>query len=147
MLKKDRIISINQDTGEFFGVLDLNIINKIGVGGFLLCDPGTAKGHFFSLVVLLSARFNPGIPLGLGFSLTAVGGTLGLNRELSRDAIQNGVRTGSLDQVFFVQDIQKHLAEMKSNVLAYFPAKKGQFFFGILGDYLYGARCRPQVSR
>ena len=136
-VKGGGFISIDQETGEFFGVLDLNIINKIGVGGFLLCDPGTAKGHFFSLVVLLSARFNPGIPLGLGFSLTAVGGTLGLNRELSRDAIQNGVRTGSLDQVFFVQDIQKHLAEMKSNVLAYFPAKKGQFFFGILGEITF----------
>ena len=133
-VKGGGFISIDQETGEFFGVLELNIINKIGVGGFLLCDPGTAKGHNFSLVVLLSARFKPGIPLGMGFSLTAVGGTLGLNRELSRDALMNGVRSGSLDQVFFVEDIQKHLAEMKTNVLTYFPAKKGQFFFGILGE-------------
>ncbi|MCR4863972.1 MAG: S1 RNA-binding domain-containing protein [Bacteroidales bacterium] len=136
-VKGGGFISIDQQTGEFFGVLDLNIINKIGVGGFLLCDPGTAKGHEFSLVVLLSARFNPGVPLGMGFSLTAVGGTLGLNRELSRDAIQNGVRTGSLDQVFFVSNIKDHLSEMKSNVLTYFPVKKGQFFFGILGEITF----------
>lgn len=133
-VKGGGIISINKETGEFYGVLSLDIIKKISVGGFLLCDPGTAKGHNFSLVVLLSAKFNPGIPLGMGFSLTGVGGTLGLNRSLSRDAISNGVRSGTLDQVFFVENIEKHLSEMKANVLTYFPEKKGQFFFGILGQ-------------
>ena len=131
------IIQIDQKTGEFFGALELVIIKKIGVGAFVLCDPGTAKGHDFSMVVLLSARFSPGIPLGMGFSLTAIGGTLGLNRQISRDAIQNGVRTGTLDQVFFVENIKEHLAEMKTNVIAYFPEKKGQFFFGVLGQISY----------
>ena len=130
------IIQIDQKTGEFFGALELVIIKKIGVGAFVLCDPGTAKGHDFSMVVLLSARFSPGIPLGMGFSLTAIGGTLGLNRQISRDAVQNGVRTGTLDQVFFVENIKEHLAEMKTNVITYFPEKKGQFFFGILGPDL-----------
>ena len=133
-VKGGGFISIDKETGEFYGVLSLDIIKKISVGGFLMCDPGTAKGHDFSLVVLLSAKFNPGIPLGMGFSLTGVGGTLGLNRSLSRDAISNGVRSGTLDQVFFVEDLEKHLAEMKANVLTYFPAKKGQFFFGLLGQ-------------
>ena len=131
------IIQIDQKTGEFFGALELVIIKKIGVGAFVLCDPGTAKGHDFSMVVLLSARFSPGIPLGMGFSLTGIGGTLGLNRQISRDAIQNGVRTGTLDQVFFVENIKEHLAEMKTNVITYFPEKKGQFFFGILGQISY----------
>lgn len=136
-VKGGGVISIDQETGEFFGCLELEIIKKIGVGGFVLCDPGTAKGHEFSLVVLLSARFSPGIPLGMGFSLTAIGGTLGLNRQISRDALQNGVRTGTLDQVFFVENIKDHLAEMKTNVITYFPAKHGQFFFGVLGQISY----------
>ena len=130
-------ISIDRDTGEFFGVLSLDILKKIAVGALLLCDPGTAKGHSFNLIVLLSAEFHPGIPLGMGFSLTAVGGTIGLNRQISRDAIQNGVRTGTLDQVFFVGNLvdhPEHLAEMKTNVVTYFPAKNGQFFFGFLGQ-------------
>jgi len=134
VVKGGGIISIDKQTGEFFGVLSLDIMKKIEVGGFLMCDPGTAKGHSFNLVVLLSAKFSPGIPLGMGFSLTAIGGTLGLNRSLSRDAIQNGVRSGSLDQVFFVENIEKHLTEMKTNVVTYFPAKNGQFFFGLLGQ-------------
>ena len=93
-------ISYDRETCEFFGFFTLDILEKVGVKAYLLCDPGTAAGHFFSLVVLLSATFTPGIPLGMGFSLTAVGGTLGLNRSLNRDAISNGVRTGTLDQVF-----------------------------------------------
>ena len=130
-------ISIDQETGEFFGMLALDILKKIGVSGYLLCDPGTAQGHFFSLIVLLSAEFHPGIPLGMGFSLTAIGGTIGLNRQISRDAIQSGVRAGTLDQVFFVGNIMEHkekLGGMKSNIITYFPAKKGQFFFGLLGQ-------------
>ena len=134
VVKGGGVISIDKQTGEFFGVLSLDIMKKIEVGGFLMCDPGTAKGHSFNLIVLLSAKFSPGIPLGMGFSLTAIGGTLGLNRSLSRDAIQNGVRSGSLDQVFFVENIEKHLSEMKTNVVTYFPVKNGQFFFGLLGQ-------------
>ena len=136
-VKGTGLISIDQKTGEFLGFLSLNILKKIGVSGFLLCDPGTAKGHDFSLVILLSANFSPGIPLGMGFSLTAIGGTLGLNRQISRDAIQSGVRAGTLDQVFFVGNLEEHqeqLSSMKSNIIAYFPAKKGQFFFGVLGQ-------------
>lgn len=127
-------VSINRDTGEIFGTLELNVLKKIGVGAFLLCDPGTADGHFFSLVTLISARFDPGIPLGMGFSLTAIGGTIGLNRQIDRNAIQEGVRAGTLDQVFFVNDLEKHLSEMKTSVITFFPEKKKQFFFGLLGQ-------------
>ena len=127
-------ISYDKETCEFFGMFTLDILEKVGVTAYLLCDPGTAAGHFFSLVVLLGATFNPGIPLGMGFSLTAVGGTLGLNRALDRDAISNGVRTGTLAQVFFVTDPGAHLAEMKSTVVSYFPPQKNQFFLGFLGQ-------------
>ena len=136
-VKGTGMISIDQETGEFFGMLALDILKKIAVSGYLLCDPGTADGHFFSLIVLLSAEFSPGIPLGMGFSLNAIGGTIGLNRQISRDAIQSGVRAGTLDQVFFVGNLEEHpeqLSSMKSNIITYFPAKKGQFFFGLLGQ-------------
>lgn len=133
-VKGTGLISIDQETGEFFGILSLDILKKIAVKGYLLCDPGTAEGHFFSLIVLLSAEFSPGIPLGMGFSLNAIGGTIGLNRQISRDAVQNGVRAGTLGQVFFVKDVEDNLAEMKTNIVTYFPAKDGQFFFGLLGQ-------------
>ncbi|MBP5392075.1 MAG: hypothetical protein J6Y40_08370, partial [Bacteroidales bacterium] len=127
-------ISIDDETGEFFGLLSLSVMKKIGVSALLLCDPGTAPGHFFSLVTLISASFSPGIPLGMGFSLTAIGGALGLNRQIDRNAIQESVRAGTLGQVFFINDPDNHLADMKSSVVAIFPAKNNQFFFGLLGQ-------------
>lgn len=127
-------ISLDPVTKEFFGFVSLDILEKVGVTAWLFCDPGTAPGHFFSLVVLISTRLTPGIPLGMGFSLTGIGGTLGLNRALDRDAISNGVRTGTLDQVFFATNPGEHLAEMKSTVVSYFPAMEGQFFLGLLGE-------------
>ena len=137
VVKGGGLISFVEETGEFFGIFNLDILKKVSVLAYLLCDPGTAEGHFFSLVVLLSAHFTPGIPLGMGFSLTAVGGTLGLNRSISREAVQNGVRTGSLGQVFFAQGVENHLAEMRTTVASYFPSKKDQFFFGILAQISY----------
>ena len=127
-------ISIDRKTGEFLGVLALEVVGKFGVGGFLMCDPGTAEGHHFSLVTLISAHFSPGIPLGMGFSLTGIGGCLGLNRMISRDGVRNGVRNGTINSVFFVEDISNHLSEMKSSILEYFPDKKNQFFVGLLGQ-------------
>ena len=134
VVKGGGMISINRDTGEFFGILQLDVMKKIAIGAYLLCDPGTAKGHDFNLIVLLSAEFKPGIPLGMGFSLTALGGTIGLNRQISRDSLTEGVRAGTLDQVFFVKNVEDNLAEMQTNIVHYFPAKKKQFFFGLLGQ-------------
>lgn len=134
VIKGGGLISFVEETGEFFGIFNLDILKKVTALAYLLCDPGTAEGHFFSLVALISAHFNPGIPLGMGFSLTAVGGTLGLNRSISREAVQNGVRTGSLGQVFFAQGVENHLSEMRTTVASYFPSKNDQFFFGVLAQ-------------
>ena len=134
VVKGGGLISLNRETHEFFGFFTLSVLEKFDVNAWLLCDPGTAEGHYFSLVVLLNMRFTPGFPLGMGFSLTAVGGTLGLNRALDREAISNGVRTGTLGDVFFGTNPGAHLAEMKSTVVSYFPAQEGQFFLGLLGE-------------
>jgi len=136
-VKGGGIISINKETGEFFGAVELNIVKLFAVSGFVLCDTGSKPGHDFSLVVLISTRFTPGIPLGLGFSLTGVGGCLGLNREISREGMVQSVRQGTLGSVFFVENLSNHLAEMKASVMTLFPAKKGQFFFGLLAQISY----------
>ena len=131
------MISYQEETGELLGVLELDVIDKFGVSALLLADLGTVEGHFFSLVAMISARFSPGIPLGMGFSLTAVGGALGLQRMLDRNAITQAVRQGTLDSVFFVENIGDHLAEMKQTCENIFPSKEGQFFMGLLAQISY----------
>lgn len=130
-------ISYDSKTAELIGAIELSIINKFGVSALVLCNLGSRPGKSFSLVTLLSVSFKPGIPLGMGFSLTKIGGALGLNRMLDREGIVQGVRNGTLESVFFVENIKDHLAEMKTSVLAYFPEKKGQFFVGLLARISY----------
>lgn len=133
-VKGAAIINYNQDTGELFGALELDVIEKFGVSAMLLLDLGIVDGHFFSMMAMLSTRFSPGIPLGMGFSLTAIGGMLGLQRMLDYNAIREAVRSGTLESTFFVSDVVKHIAEMKKTAEKIFPAKEDQFFVGLLGQ-------------
>ena len=136
-VKGSGLISYEEATGELMGALELKIVSKFGVSAFMLVDLGTAEGHSFSFVGLISTTFTPGIPLGMGFSLTGIGGCLGLERMIDSDAIRTAVHQGTLASVFFVEDLQQHLAEMKATALALFPAKKDQFFVGLLGQISY----------
>ena len=131
-IKGSGLIAFKVETGELFGSLELDVIDKFGVSALLMADLGTVDGHSFNLMAMISTNFSPGIPLGMGFSLTAVGGVLGLQRMLDAKAITQAVRQGTLESVFFVNDLGSHLGEMKSTCEKVFPAKDGQFFFGLL---------------
>lgn len=136
-LKGAGLISYKEETGELFGTLELDVIDKFGLSALLMSDLGVVEGHSFNLAAFMSASFSPGIPLGMGFSLTAIGGALGLQRMLDRKAITQSVRQGTLDSVFFVDNVASHLAEMKLACESLFPAKEKQFFFGLLGQISY----------
>lgn len=131
------LIAYTPSTGTLFGVLDLEIIDKFGVSALLLADLGIADGHHFSLVAMISARFSPGIPLSMGFTLTGIGGSIGLQRMIDRTAIQNAVYAGTLGSVFFVENLSDHMAEMISTCESIFPAKQKQFFLGLLAQISY----------
>lgn len=130
-------ISYDKEKGEFLGVLQLNVIKKFGVEGFLLCNLGNKPGQDFNLVTLVSFTFPVGIPLGMGFTLNKVGGVIGINRMLDRNAMIKGVRSGTLESVFFIENLKDHINEMKSSIVAFFPERKGQFFLGFLGKICY----------
>lgn len=136
-VKGSGLISYTEATGELLGFLDLKIVSKFGVSAFMLIDLGTVEGHSFSFVGLISTTFSPGIPLGMGFTLTGLGGCLGLERMIDYDAIQTAVQQGTMASIFFVENLQDHLAEMKATAMSIFPAKKNQFFVGVLGRISY----------
>lgn len=127
------LIGYDDEKKELFGAMELTLLEKFGVSAMLIMT----FGENFSMVAMLSVRFSPGIPLGMGFSLTAVGGVLGLNRMLDYDAIRESVHNGSLESVFFVEDVMKHIGDMRKAAEKIFPAKKDQFFVGLLGQISY----------
>ena len=133
VVKGAALIGYDDSKKELFGAMELNVLDKFSVSAMLMMN----FGDNFSMVALLSARFTPGIPLGLGFSLTAVGGILGLHRMLDYDAIADSVRSGTLESVFFVEDVMKHIGDMRKAAEKIFPAKRDQFFVGLLGQISY----------
>lgn len=133
VVKGAALIGYDDEKKELFGAMELSVLEKFGVGAMLIMT----FGDNFSMVAMLSVRFSPGIPLGMGFSLTAIGGMLGLNRMLDYDAIRESVRNGSLASVFFVEDVMKHIGDMRKAAEKIFPTKRDQFFVGLLGQISY----------
>ena len=80
---------------EYGGILQLEIADTIAVKAIGLLTtrmPDGSKG--FSLLILISAEGFAPIQLGFGFTLTGVGGLLGVNRTVMADVLRSGSRTG-----------------------------------------------------
>ena len=90
--------------------------------------PDGSRG--FSLLIILTAEFGTGIQLGLGFTLRAVGGLLGLNRVMRLDVLAAGIRTGALNSVLFPKDVIANAPRIISDLRAIFPAQQGTFLIG-----------------
>ena len=79
--------------GSFLGAFDLDL-GFVSVRALAVLQPA-GDGHPVSLVVLLFAEFPfPGIQLGLGFSLNAVGGIVAINRRTNFEALEAAVLDG-----------------------------------------------------
>lgn len=98
--------------------------------------PGGAKG--FSMVVIITAEGFKPIPLGLGFSLTGVGGLVAINRTFNEDAVREGIKTHALERVLFPQDPIRNAPQIISSLDTFFPAKKDSYLFGLLAQISWG---------
>ncbi|MBR1407144.1 MAG: hypothetical protein IJ578_09485 [Bacteroidales bacterium] len=121
------------DKGEFLGGFELMILELVGVSAIFILNtkmPDGSKG--FSFMGAITATFNPGFQLGMGFSLTAVGAALGLNRRVDEDALRGAVYDGSLESVMFAQDLKENLSTIMANMATYYPVAEDYFFFGLM---------------
>ena len=80
-----------------FGV-NLGVLSVAALG--ILERPGGA----LSLVMLLSARFTPGIQLGFGFQISGVGGLIGINRRADTDAMRARLSSGAATDALFADN-------------------------------------------
>lgn len=132
-LKGSGFVKWDVDKGEYLGGFELTILEKFGVGALFILNtkkPDGSKGYSFMGAV--SVSFSPGIQLGLGFSLTAIGASLGLNRRIDTDKMRDAVYDGSLEAVMFVKDIEKNLSTILENMTSFYPAAEDHFFFGAM---------------
>ena len=121
-IKGGGFLYLDADKGEYAGVLELSFkgltIKALG----LLNTKAPEAG--WSLLLLLSAEFRE-TPwqIGLGFTITAVGGILGLQHVASVDQLRASLGTNSFDDVLFPADPVKDAPRILGRLRTLFPVQ------------------------
>jgi Family of unknown function (DUF6603) len=128
--------------GRYAGILELDIADIVRVTAIGLITTRMPDGsEGFSLLVIITAEFPP-IQLGFGFTLSGLGGLLGLNRTMNLPALRDGARTGVLDSILFPVDPVARATKVISDVESVFPVAPGRFTIGLMARLGWGS---PQV--
>ena len=115
-------LNFDPQKGEYSGILQLELSEMITVKAICLLTtrlPDNAKG--FSLLVIISAEGFKPIPLGLGFTLTGIGGLLAVNRTFAEEALRAGLKNHTLDSVLFPPDPLRNAPQILSTLNNVFP--------------------------
>jgi hypothetical protein len=138
VIKGGGYLRFDADIGEYSGALQLTAgflsLNAIGIINTRL--PGGQTG--FSLLVIITAEFDPGFQLGFGFTLLGVGGLLGLNRTVLVQPLAEGVRTGAVNNLLFPRDVVAYAPRIISDTRAIFPPHEGTFLVGPMAKMGWG---------
>lgn len=113
------------DTGTYRGAIGVDLGFAV-VAGFASISPGDP----ISVVAVLSASFRPPIQLSFGFTLVGVGGVVGVNRGLNRDALQEATFSGAIGSMFFPRDPVAEAPSILPALDRCFPVSPGDFFAG-----------------
>lgn len=124
--------------GEYFGTLELTFAEVISVRAVGILSTRLPDGSdTFSLLLIIVSEFVP-IQLSYGFTLLGVGGLLGLNRTVDLDALQVGVRDGTLNSILFPTDVVANAPRIISDLKRVFQPHDGRFLFGPMGKLGWG---------
>lgn len=123
---------------QYGGALELSglgiAIKAVGVLTTRL--PGGKSGY--SLLIVISSEFTP-VQLGLGFSLTGVGGIIGINRTVAVEALRSGLKTGALSAVLSPPDPIKNAGSLIATLSSLFPPAAGRYIFGPSARIVWGS--------
>jgi hypothetical protein len=123
--------------GEYAGTLELSA-GFLSLKAIGLIDTKLAGQTGFSMLVIITTEFSPGLQLGFGFTLTGVGGILGLNRALLLEPLVAGIRTGAVDSILFPRDVVANAPRILSDLRTVFPPHEGTFLVGPMAKLGWG---------
>jgi uncharacterized protein DUF6603 len=83
-----------------------------------------------SFLAVLGVSFVPGIQLGFGFSLSRVGGLVGINRTVEVDALASRLRGGVLADVLFAANPRADSDRLLAALEEMFPPRAGRHLVG-----------------
>jgi hypothetical protein len=126
---------IDPEAGTYAGVAQLQF-QTIGLTAIGLINTKLPGGGW-SFLILVAVEF-PGIPLGYGFSLYAVGGLVGIHRDVDVSKVRDAVRAGHLDSVLFPRHPVANAVRVIADLAAMFPSKKDRLTIGVMARVGWG---------
>jgi uncharacterized protein DUF6603 len=133
--------------GEYAGVLEVSIsgiVSVTAIGLITTRQPDGSPG--FSLLLILTAEFFPGLQLGFGFALIGVGGLIGLHRSVRLDTLAERISTGAAQSVLFPRDVVANAPRILSDLRAIFPPKQGTLLVGPMAKIGWGTPTLVSLS-
>lgn len=124
-------LRFDPDREQYDGILELDLSGIVSVKAIGLITtrmPDGSKG--FSLLLIITAEFGSPIQLGFGFTLSGVGGLLGLHRTMRLEIIATGIRDGGINSIMFPQNVVANATRIISDLKKYFPVEQGTFLIG-----------------
>jgi len=134
IVKGGGFLLFDPDRGEYGGILDIKIAT-IGVKAIGLLNTKNPGG--WSLLLIITAQLPP-IQLGFGFTLTGIGGLLGVQHTVAIDVLSQGLSTGSLDSFLFPQNPVANAPQIFNQLRVIFPFKAGGFVIGPMLELGWG---------
>ena len=138
VVKGGGFLSFDFEKGRYTGIVQLsiaNMVNVVAIGIITTKNPDGSPG--FSMLLLITAEFTP-IQLGFGFTLLGVGGLVGVNRTMVLQALRDGVRNNTLDNILFPSDPIANATSIISSLETIFPQQQDRFVFGPMGKIGWG---------
>ncbi len=125
-------LAFDEPNARYTGVLALQAyeIGLVAIGLITTKLPDGSKGY--SLLINIGVQFNPPLQLPLGFTLLGVGGLIGVNRTMNIEALQRGLRQGTLNSILFPDPdhVIENAAQIISDMSAVFPPAKDRVVIG-----------------
>ncbi len=89
-------------------------------------------GDDYSLLISICATFTPSIQLSFGFTLSGVGGLIGVNRRMDVEALRTGLKAGTLGSILFPdpETLIPNAARIISDMGTAFPVQEGRYVVG-----------------
>ena len=122
------------DQNGYAGVLELKML-AVDVKAIALLNTHSEAG--FSLLLLIFGQF-PAIQLSFGFTLTGIGGLIGVQHTASPPALSQALSAGQLDAVLFPDNPVANAPQIINTLRTMFPVKAGGFIIGPMLELGWG---------
>ncbi|MEG3630131.1 DUF6603 domain-containing protein [Streptomyces poriticola] len=124
---------------DLAGALSVRI-PPMSASAFGVLSPARGDNPLSFLVVMGATFPPPGVQIGFGFAITGVGGVVGVNRRIDRDALMRAVSDGTAAQILFPSDPAGTGRSTIEALPAIFPAARGSVVTGPMFQVGWGGR-------